>query len=554
MALQHLTFDLRDFEFPFLSRQKGGGAYYEESASSPNYKPRVSWMSNLWPISQGKYSAVTTRKSGLLPVPPATLATLQYSGVRIYTVLKSNQRTYLLLGSSEWWIWSGDTWKLIHTSLAFGNPSVFSLKAQTYIVSPGEGVYAFDPTSPFTDFFGTVLLQVLTGVTGASMVAGCAALSYMILADGDTIYWSSPLNPLYFSPGGAGSDYGAGSTKALGIQSPITYLVGTETGFYIFTEANVIQAVYSGNPDSPWNLQVVDNSSGALSLNYIIHQDTLQSTFYWSESGLALLGDGQCKYIASEITELLAGDLTEDYNPVSHSPDIFQAKVTYDLQLSFLGNRYLAISYGVADQQRTKILIYDTVLDVWFRLAFPHLALTELISVSSGGLIFDNWTDSFWDTEITFSDMMDTTTNKQTNTIAIGLLSPDGQIYRLSPVRVGVTYPGETVVPNQICLEDIRMSKSQMSELHEVCLAFSYPTYPSTDGLAPNADPIGPGQVWAKSIQSPTPRQFLVGYADGAEQRWVQRVQGQRLSVSLENIGSITSLTFGLRGSGRRFK
>lgn len=552
MATQKLDFELREFEFPFMSKQTGGaGSFYSDEASA-KYRPKLSWVNNLWPLSQGKWAAISEVAQSIDPLPPEAVAAFYSTGVRIYTALVQNQRSYLLIGTSQWWAWSEQQWKLIAEPETAGYPSVFSLKAQTYIVAQGEGVYQFDDSLGVDDLFGAVEEAVLTGVTASDMLSGCAAVSYMILTDGETIYWSSPLNPLHFAPGGTGSDYGAGATKVLGVQSPITFVTGTETGFYIFTESTVVQAVYTKNPDNPWAFDTVENSSGALSLNYIVHQDQLETTFYWSESGLAVLSNGQCEYVASEITELLAGDIYEDYDFSLHRVELLDTHVIYDLQLNFMGNRFLAISYGLTGEPKQKLLVYDSVLRQWFRLTVPHLATTEIVSTSSPGVTYEEAEFTYDEAEMPYSDLLDTITNKQTNTMAIGLIDLSGQLQKLSPIKVSVAAPGENVMPNQLQFDDIRLTKSIFCELHEVVVGFSYPTYPVAG--QDNQDIIGPGMVYGQSEEQVSPKPYLVGHRDKLEQRWVQRVQGQKITASLENIGSITSVAFTLRPSGRRMK
>lgn len=553
MALVNLSIDLREMEFPFLSQQKGNGAFFQDN-QVVGERPRVSWINNLWPISQGKWAAVTREISGTPMLPPEAVLNFYTDGVRCYTALVQNARSYLLIAPDSWWSYNGVTWVEIYSPTSVGYPAVFSLKAKTYLVSATEGIFAFDESDP-AGLFNSIDAVVLTGITAANIFSGCAALSYMILADEDTIYWSSPLNPTYFAPGGSGADYGAGSTKVLGIQSPITFVTGTEDGFYIFTEATVIQATYSGDPDNPWIFQTVENSSGALNVNYIVQQETLRTNFYWSESGLALLSQGSAQYVASEVTELLAGDILEVYESAFRRPVISQTGVVFDLQLNFISNRYLVISYGLTGIVKSFILVFDTVLNMWFRLNIEHLAVLEVIApYNVGGLIFENWEQSFWDTGQSFASMFDSVTNKQTNTMAIGVLQADGSIARLTPIRIAVDNNSQEVLSNQVVIEDVRLTRSSRTELHEVTIVHSYPTFAGATGT-PNTNFVGPGtQVFVQDTSQGVPIPYALGYANEREQRWVNRVQGERLTVTLENIGSFSGLNLGMRQAGRRLR
>lgn len=552
MAMTRLNLNLKEVAFPFLSAQQGGGSFFNDEGSYQHY-PILSWINNLWPLTQGKWASVAATLQEHPPVPPEYLSAFQTTGVRVYTALVDNQRTYLLCGTAAWIVLSGGTWQLIYSPTTVSDPSVFSLKAQTYMYAPGGGLFGFDPVNPEDDIFSAITEQTLVGLDSTSLVSMCAGISYIIAADKDTIYWSAPLNNLYFSPGGSGANYGAGSTKALGIQSPITFLMGTEDGFYIFTEASVLKATYSGNPDNPWMIKGIDNSAGALNTSYLPVQETLNTTFYWSESGLAMLNEGTCTLIAPEITEVLAGDTYETYDPALHKVGLPQTGINIELQLSFLGNRFLCLSYGVAGTLRELLLCYDTVNRAWFRLSFPHLAITELVSVSSGAFTFDDWTKTADDTPESFESMLDTITNKQTNTLAVGVLGQDGNVYRISPIKIAVDNPGEFVLGSQIQFDDVRLTRNLMTELHEVTVSFSVPSFSGAGGA--NTEPLSSGTtVWAQSAASPIPRRYLEGYRDVREQKFVQRVTGQSITLTLENIGSITALNLGMRPAGRRLK
>ena len=79
----------------------------------------------------------------------------------------------------------------------------------------------------------------VTGIDFSLMNSMCSAISYLIATDGETVYWSSPLDNNYFAPDGTGDQAGAGATKILAVRGKILHLQTNTDGFYIITDDNV---------------------------------------------------------------------------------------------------------------------------------------------------------------------------------------------------------------------------------------------------------------------------------------------------------------------------
>ena len=280
--------------------------------------------------------------------------------------------------------------------------------------------------------FDIITPVALTGIDATQITSLTSSISYLVATDTDTIYYSSPLNPLYWTPNGTGVDYGAGATNVLALRSPINFIVSAKDGFYIFTGTNIIYAAYTNNPDIPWYFTEVDNSSGVFD-QYNALSDVNTGTFIvWSTVGIGFLEGATLTYSFPEVTELLSGS-TYEYWDYDTKQVVRETRAKIDGRIQFVNKRFLCVSYGKADTfEYSYLLVYDTLLRLWSRISVPH-GSTLHWSDSVRGFRFVDWTQSFWDTEMTFADMLAQSIEGTGGVLQIAILTAEGRIQLLTP-------------------------------------------------------------------------------------------------------------------------
>lgn len=553
MALLRVTYNLKEVEFPILSQQQGGGCFFSQQNAYHN-PPTLSYINNLWPVSKGKWAAIIRTTINWTAVEPTLITEFTSGGVKAYKVVNAGVSSILLIGNYHWIVYSNNIWLTIYSVVNVSEASVFTLKETSYMLAPGTNLFKFDPAATSLDPFSSIVAVPLTGIDITQILSACAAISYIILTDGYTIYWSSPINNSNFVPDGVGDAYGAGSAKVLAINTLIVSLKETANGFLIFTEANVVEATYSGNVDNPWVFNEIDNSAGCLSNQHLPTERAIASTLYWSINGLALISQGQCSYVATEITEFLAGSIYEEYNSITKVVEMISATAEYSVQISLIGGRYYCLSCGLAETFKSFILVYDTVSKQWFRISLPHVLVLETIGDSNAANTYENATYTYAETTKTYAEGLANEINQQVNTIAIGLLGLDGVLYSVSPIHIAAapSSPNPRILANQVVLEDIRLTQSVISGLQEVVINTSYPAFWNLTNLQPNQS-VGPGitHVYAQSSEYPL-TEFNLVYQGRHQLKYTQDVTGESIILSIENINSFNALSLGIKIAGRR--
>lgn len=561
MARTPVLLDTSSSKFAFLSTQVEAASLDSagrNSADQAQVRPIPSWIENLWPMPDNRLSAIVKNNIGLPAIPSDDMDTYINRGINVSVVNVDTVSSYLLTNESQWQVLSQGAWYDLHTPSAAGAVSVYVLKGVTYMFEPTSNLYQFDPANNPSEEFEGLAAIVLTGINPALMISSCAAVNYRIFVDQDTIYWSAPENENYFTAGGAGVNFGAGSARAVGITTPIQFVTGAEDGFYVYTTTNIVKASYSGNPNNPWRFKVVEGSTGVLSQEHVFRQNILTNTFCWSATGFAALSPSKQVQVAPDLTELLAGDVYEEYEPTTRSVETKSIGNAFSLQLVFAGKRTICISYGIDGQLRKYIIIYDTVTKKWGRLKIDHVAILDVIKINTGGKIFDDWVELFEDTTESFASFIDTDVNPQYRTVSIGILGTDGVIHRLTPIDIftgvdGVDSDMYEVLPNVLVYPKLRLSRRSIYDINEVILNNGFASY-SDDGNSNRAVISNNTAVYGYSELDSTIYPFSIRPPLGGDSsitEFVQTITGNDITLALEGINSNIGIEVIFKKNGR---
>lgn len=560
MALQRMLLDITPSKFPFRARTvehqvlaPGRSGLFGDSADAT---PSAAWLENFWALSAGQQAAIVAEYGAIEDLPAEVIAQFGASRVVAPRIFRTDSGASLaVITDTQVWLYSIGGWVKVMDSPVVVQTSTCVLKGETYLHQFGGNLHKVSAPTEADPAFSQIEEVITTGILFDEIISVCAAISYLVATDGTSVYWSAPLDPTYWAPDGVGPQFGAGATKILAVSGAIRFLLPTVDGFYVLTDSNVVYARYSGDAENPWVFTEVANSSGTVSHWAVTSSTNMAAAFVWCDNGLASISGGQATYGFPELTEFLSGSVLESFNSMVNEIESTM-NATLDFQLSFLGGRFLTISYGELEQVREYILIFDTLVQRWSRIAIDHVAVLDIRQdAADQGITFENWTDTFENTLYTFSEMGGASASSDVKAITIGVICADGKIKRLSPVDLHTldNFPQDyvdltfEVLPNIMHFAALKATRNREISLNEVTCFYTYPAFP-TDG-DPDTENTQYSTVDTEiegySQEDPTIRSYLLSHARSNEEFYVERVRGTRLALTLKRTSSLQGLEIG---------
>jgi hypothetical protein len=192
------------------------------------------------------------------------------------------------------------------------------------------------------------------------------------IAWSSTVEHSNPTDPIDFVPS---LETGAGGGNVEAAKGPITFCMPHYLGFIIYTDANAVAAVYSGNARFPFNLREIVNSGGVTDISLVSYDSNSGNNYVWSTSGLQIITISQTQTVFPEITDFLGGSYFEDFD--EDNLQFVRTQLTSQMlkAINMIADRYLVISYGISSF--THALVYDTVQKRFGKLRVPHVSCFE---------------------------------------------------------------------------------------------------------------------------------------------------------------------------------
>ena len=281
---------------------------------------------------------------------------------RLHLALTGDGSLYILKPDATAWI-----------SIVFSDPVVDALVTTgtvdgiTYIYFSGSGAYTYNEA---TDLFTPVTLiglsDTIIGITGS--------YGYLVAYTEDAIAWSSTVAPNDFTPSAV---TGAGGGAVSDIDGAILFCVPNSLGFLIYSEANVVAAVYTGNVKFPFKLREVTNSKGALNLDLVAYEANAVEHFAFGKAGIQAVDSQNATTFLPEVTDFLTGQQIEDFNEITKVFTITDLETTLLKKVKLIASRYLVISYGISTF--THALVYDVTLKRAGKLRQDHTDIFEYI-------------------------------------------------------------------------------------------------------------------------------------------------------------------------------
>lgn len=216
----------------------------------------------------------------------------------------------------------------------------------------------------------TVIIAVVPGVsftTSAPITVTGGPNKITLAGSAATIAWSSTILATDFVPSLV-TGAGGGSVEAA--RGTITVCVPHQLGVLVYTDANIVAALYSGNARFPFNFREVVNSGGCGDLKLITYDSNSTAQYAYTTSGLQLVAPSGTQTTLPDLTDFISGFLFEDFDV--NTQQFISTPLTTKMQksLALVSDRYLVISYGI--YELTHAIVYDIALKRFGKLKLTH--------------------------------------------------------------------------------------------------------------------------------------------------------------------------------------
>ena len=503
MAVIKLNLDLRQEGEILLSHQSGGEVLFTQT-DQMKASPAVLWMSNMVPTKSGLASTAEIPQ-----LPASALPALTFDASSKYDIQlvhhESGASTYYMYVDSQHLVFSPlvGTWAVLRTESAdTDHPSTAFLQGKSYVFHKDLGVANFNAT--FTAFE----VQALSGITASLLEGITAHNNYLIAWTADTIYWSSPTDPLEFTPVVATLTTGAGSAKVQQVKGTIMACLPTTDGIIIYTTKNAVSMKYSGNSSNPWVFREIKNSSGVLDSDHVSAESNTELHFAWTASGFQGLTASGATNSFPDISDFLGGD--EFSRLANDTNDLEVVKTSHiEVKVALISSRYLCLSYGETSRPKEFILVYDLSLKRWGRIKTAHL---DLFAFADPEMVTDTPYSALTGTYASYANVKykywGATSRKSTIVPStLGILKPDGAIHKIELIRNDTE--GKLTAQEfngELLIGDIKATRNKQCMVSEIKLygevenasvtlqtQSTYGNIPST----PTVDPNDPSKFYA---------------------------------------------------------
>jgi len=500
MAQIPVRMNTQGMAYPLLSQQSGRttvdtsgdltfvkGVNAESDTPVDRGIPGVIYAHNVMPTSYG-WQAIGYDVQYLADAPAGEFrqiklvqgATLsgdepQASGLRTYVAKVS------LGGYSTLYYITAGVWVQITNSPTFGlweNISTAYINGYTYICIPFNGIYILDIAA------GVFISRDFAGLDELTAEGIFSSAGYTLVWSSRRILWSSSVDVEDFVP----SDIsGAGGGAVQEAEGAIVYCATSALGFFVFTDANVVSAVYTANASFPFEFSETPSTGGVFSPALVASSNISGYQYAYTTNGIQRISHTGASSVLTPISDFIGGSIFEDFDDVTAS--LVQTTLTEDMPraLNVIGNRYIVISYasnpGII---YSHAIVVDAIQNRMGKLKIQHTRAFEFRSLEAGTSLDSRGTIAFLGPE------------GETSTVKFDLCSDS---------TAGVMLLGKIQYIHN------RFLQLQEIELENVCPEgnFSAVDLPSLDGK--NFEPIIQGYENPEDVGSTLKRYFFSNVA-----------------------------------------
>lgn len=361
MAQIQIGVNLTQEEFPFNPNNFVDTELRDTGFEQKIIPPQVFYLQNCLPMSRGYTSVHYARVISDSSYPIYMDKILQLRNDLGEVALLSPAQGQNLVYTAVTGEWRTNAFP----SPATGAVSIAYLKGKTYLCYAGLGLYSYD--------FGAQELveeTVTGGISFTDIIGVTAAGSYLILYTKTYFVYSSPLDPLDFTPAlGAG-----GQSKILANRGIITTILPISNGVIVHTTVNSIAAQLSGNVNFPFTFREIPNSAGVEDSEHVTYDSTNDVHIALTTSGLMQISVQRAQLILPELSELIAN---KRYPVVATEPTTAKTD-NLSVKISSIGTRYVVVSLKATVKiEFDMAYVYDAALNRWGTINIPHIDLFE---------------------------------------------------------------------------------------------------------------------------------------------------------------------------------
>jgi hypothetical protein len=231
----------------------------------------------------------------------------------------------------------------------------------TYLYISGFNCFRWDFTN------NRLALVTLTSLTPTEIVGLTESNGYLVAYSTNAVAWSSLIDPTDFTPSLA---TGAGGGNVEGIKGNITCGAPTSNGFILYTEANAVSVLYTGNSQYPFQFSECLGAGGLSSLERVSYDADSGYNYAYTSNGFQVLKAKSAESIFADLTDFLAGQYFEDFD--DDTLEFIETTLSSPLvkKITFIANRYLVVSHGITEL--THAIVYDTVQKRFGKFKFTH--------------------------------------------------------------------------------------------------------------------------------------------------------------------------------------
>lgn len=197
---------------------------------------------------------------------------------------------------------------------------------------------------------------------------------YLLMWSGLSVAWAKWNGSAFdFEPYANGEFTGSGTQIPEDVAGPITAVIGVAGGFIIFTSRNAIAANYNPqNLVSPWAFKEIGGAGGVEGYEQVTIEGSLNGIYAYTSAGMQKISLNSAENVFPGVSDFAAGRVIERYSSITKA--LTQTVTVADLAIKVtnIGNRFLAVSYGVTRGAYEFALIYDFTLERWGKLKLNH--------------------------------------------------------------------------------------------------------------------------------------------------------------------------------------
>lgn len=269
-------------------------------------------------------------------------------------------------------------WKLVGGApdvVATTRLTVATVNGVSYIFFSGIGAYIYDNLN------NVLVERTLDGLDVTTVLGIVASNGYLLAYTKDSVAWSSVVNVEDFVVSDVS---GAGGGTVQEAKGEIVTASTTVLGLILYTKANAVSVIYSGNADFPWNFKGVPASGGISDPDLVSMEQTGGYQQAYTTNGLQQIGHNGARTVFPFLTDFIAGNMFEDFNTATSKMQVSQFDWVMEKGLAVVADRYIIMSYGMMPKQlMTHALVLDVAQNRLGKLKVPHSFAFELRSLNA---------------------------------------------------------------------------------------------------------------------------------------------------------------------------